>query len=140
MDMKKMLDLLNEHINNVYCEKYRVYNHPAKDLDEYMKEQYMLLLLSIIRESDSAEDAVDFWFYLSKKIDFIVNPESVTKKVYQLDDKKTNDCVVSFEHEEIRYLLVLDMLMIISEIKNQDSAEKYAEKMVSMLGVFATPK
>ena len=45
MNANRMVEIIKQYQNVSYNLKYEISDHPAKQLDDYMKEQYMLLLL-----------------------------------------------------------------------------------------------
>lgn len=124
--MKKANELLSEIKNSVPDSKFDVRNHPAKLLDDYMKEQYIMLLFSVLKESDADEtEALSLIMYIAECTEFAYTPEEVVKYLFNFK-QILNDCIVSFRDEEIRYLLGFDLYMISLKVSAEYSASARA--------------
>lgn len=132
--MKKANDFLEEIQLCMKSKKtiqdcYIPVNHPAKNLDEYMKEQYFAILFKALAETDNIqESAMSYIIYISEKAEFQIVPKEIAKYVFTLDDKKMQDCMISFRDEEIRYLLGFE-LYIISEVLENGKKLSYCENI-----------
>lgn len=119
--MKKANELLSEIKNGVSKSEFDVKNHPAKLLDDYMKEQYIMLLFSVIKGSDADErDALSLIMYIAECAEFAYIPEEVVKYLFNFK-QMLNDCIVSFRDEEIRFLLGFELYMLSLKVSSAHS-------------------
>lgn len=138
--MKKANEFLNELKETFkFCEKVhqnKVFvTHPAKELDEYMKEQYFVLLSSILIYGESQnKKALSYIINLSKIIGYKITPEEMVKYVFAFNDSKKNDCAVSFRDEEIKYLLGFEMHSVFSYM-NENTSENYLKEVYKLLEI-----
>lgn len=132
--MKKANDFLEEirvctANSETVQDCYIPINHHAKNLDEYMKEQYFIMLFRALAEIDgSQKTAMSYIIRIAEMAEFPVVSEKIVKYVFSLDDKKMQDCMVSFRDEEIRYLLGFE-LYIISEVLSLEKNSSYTENI-----------
>lgn len=138
--MKKANEFFNELTENlnIYdkAQKNKIsVKHPAKDLDEYMKEQYFVLLFSVLIYGESQnEKAFSYIINLSKIIDYKIEPNEIVKYIFAFNDLKKNDCAVSFRDEEIKYLLGFEMYSVFSYM-NENSSKNYLDNIYKLLEI-----
>ncbi|MCM1222385.1 MAG: hypothetical protein NC548_48750 [Lachnospiraceae bacterium] len=144
--MKKANELLTEITSVMNCPEKLTYTesaseHPAKKLDEYMKEQYFMLLFSLLVYSESENrEAVSYLIQLAEKAEYTIVPEKIVKYVFTLDDKKMQDCAVSFRDEEIKYLLGFELYMTSDMITNGKNVSDYMEKIYQQFEISLSEK
>lgn len=120
--MKRANEFLSDIKNGVSKGEFDVKNHPAKLLDDYMKEQYIMLLFSVLKESDADEKAaLSLILYIAECTAFAYTPEKVVKYLFNFKQMR-NDCIVSFRDEEIRYLLGFELYMVSLKVSEEHSA------------------
>lgn len=139
--MKKANDLLNEILSALQnpdeTEKcYFPVHHPAKNLDEYMKEQYFMLLFSILAYSESqVKKTVSYLSGIAHDAEFSVIPEEIVKYVFSLNEKKMQDISVSFRDEEIKYLLGFELYLTANAFTADKNADNYIRKIYQQLEI-----
>ena len=91
---------------------YKIENHPAGQLDEYMKEQYIMMILSVFRYCKYYEEkALSYAMFIAEKTDFSIDVSETVKYVFNME-KRIYDCIESFQIEEIKYLLSFVLYLI----------------------------
>ncbi|MDE6502462.1 MAG: hypothetical protein K2L10_10295 [Ruminococcus sp.] len=99
--MKKANNFLTEIKSSVANPKsvqecYIPVHHQAKKLDEYMKEQYFIMLFRAVAEADGLqEQALNYILAVAEKAEFQIVPEDIVKYVFTLDEKKMQDCILT---------------------------------------------
>lgn len=130
---KKILDKIKSAKSKY---DYNIVNHPAKELDEYMKEQYIMLILSVFRYcKENEEKSLSYALYIAEKIDFSIDIEETVKYVFSMD-KRIDDCIESFKIEEIKYLLGFELYILsYMFLKSETEAINYIHEITDMLNI-----
>ncbi|MDE6502464.1 MAG: hypothetical protein K2L10_10305 [Ruminococcus sp.] len=139
--MKKANDLLGEIKSALQSpekteENYSPVGHPAKSLDEYMKEQYFMMLFSVLTYSESKDKkTVSYLIGIADSAGFSIVPEEVVKYVYSFNEKKMQDFSVSFRDEEIKYLLGFELYMTANAFSADINKDNYIKEIYGRLEI-----
>jgi len=139
--MKKANALLQEikdgmeHPNmNLGC--FQVDEHPARDLDEYMKEQYFTSLFSVMIQTENTEnEAMSYLLHIACQAGFDIEPERLVKNIFAFDDKMLQDCSVSFRDEEIKYLLGFELYTVAHMLHDEKISSEYLNKFLNLIEI-----
>ncbi|MCM1222387.1 MAG: hypothetical protein NC548_48760 [Lachnospiraceae bacterium] len=119
--MKKAKEFLDEIKNGVSGKDFVISEHPAKQLDEYMKEQYFIILFGALKDSETdMTEALSYILQIAECAGYEYNPEMIVKRIYNMNEDY-DDYINSFIFEEIKYLLGFE-LYIINQKLNETSS------------------
>jgi len=132
--MKTASTLLTEIQNGIKTEEFSIQKHPARNLDDYMKEQYFMLLFSVLKESTEEEnDVLSFIMQIAYEADFTYYPEYIVKYLYNVENF-INDSIISFRDEEIKFLLGFEMYIITLKL-HSETAISYLYQLTQEMGL-----
>lgn len=132
--MKNANTLLSELKKGLIVTEFMIQEHPAKALDEYMKEQYCMLLFSILKESDAEEaEALSYILQIIKAAEFSFQPDHIVKYLYQVKNF-LDDAIISFRNEEIKYLLGFELYIIMTKLVSK-MGKDYIVSMTDKMGI-----
>ena len=142
--MKKANDFLQElqqtmKKTNTTRACFQITEHPAIQLDEYMKEQYFITLFASLLYSEMIEEsAISYLIMIAQKAEFEIDPVRIVKNVFSFDDIKMQDCSVSFRDEEIKYLLGFELYITVMMQAEPRNALEYLQKIYQALEISQT--
>lgn len=121
--MRKATDFMNDIITASHSitvpKGFSVKEYPAKKLDSYMKEQYFYIMLYVASQSDiSQPEILNHILYIAKQSELPLNPEDYVKSVYSMNESRIDDCIVSFDDDNIKYLLCFELYLITHSLAN----------------------
>ena len=118
-------------------ERYPIAGHPLKTADEYTKDMYLLILLSVAdMESDKYEQSFTTIYRIAHGMEFKGNMETLFMSAKKMTFEKIDECTRLFLESDIKMILLLECMLLSAEFdKGRKKAMEYIAQLAVLLNV-----
>ena len=118
-------------------ERYPIAGHPLKTADEYTKDMYLLILLSVAdMESDKYEQSFTTIYRIAHGMEFKGNMETLFMSAKKMTFEKIDECTRLFLESDIKMILLLECMLLSAEFdKGRKKAMEYIAQLAILLNV-----